>query len=131
MQHIKCYGGHLEYSEAYEFAAKLLGHFAFDLFSPACYLALHFTNPGHNLEAILRRARECLDESDEIVFEDPLGYLVRAVQFPMDSLFPFALKQLVSPSSDGPRTTEAGLVGTTWPMTSQSKSTGGLPPGAV
>lgn len=83
------HSGQREYENAYLFATKILGEVAFDLFAPACYLALQGDNPGRNLENILFYARDGVRlVLHNYIIEDPLTFLLQATNMQEDGCFP-------------------------------------------
>ena len=88
------HSGQQEYRAAYLYATEVLDEYAFDLFAPACYLALQGDNPGRNLESILLFARDGLhDFPDSYIKGDPLAYLVEVTSMSEDKCFPSIVKR--------------------------------------
>jgi hypothetical protein len=88
------HSGQDEYRSAYLFATKLLGESAFDIFSPACYLALQGDNPGRNLETILLYAREKAKiVSRDYITDDPLAFLLEATNMQEEGCFPYVVRR--------------------------------------
>jgi hypothetical protein len=85
------------YGDAYLLATSILGELAFDLFAPACYLALQAENPGHNFAAILSYAKErAKSVSLEQIIEDPLTFLLDAINAREDHSFSLTMKRAMS-----------------------------------
>lgn len=88
------HSGQKEYRSAYLFATKMLDETAFDLFAPACYIALQGDNPGRNLETILLYARDGIEiASREYIVEDPLAFLLEAANMPEEGCFPYVVRR--------------------------------------
>ncbi len=88
------HSGQREYRSAYLFATEALGEYAFDLFAPACYLALQGDNPGRNLETILLFARDSLRYfPDSSITGDPLSYLLEVANMDEEGCFPSVVKK--------------------------------------
>lgn len=86
--------GQAEYRNAYLHATKLLGALAFDIFSPACYLALQGDNPGKNLETILLYARDGINVMPhEYIIKDPLGFLLAETDMQEQGCFPYVVRR--------------------------------------
>jgi hypothetical protein len=85
------------YGGAYLLATSILGELAFDLFAPACYLALQAENPGHNFDAILSYAKERVKSASlEQIIDDPLTFLLDAINAREDHCFPLTVKRAMS-----------------------------------
>jgi hypothetical protein len=82
--------GQREYEHAYLAATHMLGEHAFDLFSPACYLALQGDNPGSNFVHIIHFARDAIHSFD--YRDDPLAFLLEITQMSEEGCFPSIIK---------------------------------------
>jgi hypothetical protein len=88
------HSGQKEYQAAYLYAIEILGEYAFDLFAPACYLALQGDNPGKNLESILLFARDGLRYfPDTYIRGDPLSYLLEVTNMSEEGCFPLVIRR--------------------------------------
>jgi len=88
------HSGQSEYRSAYLLATKVLGKSAFDIFAPACYLALQGDNPGRNLETILLYAKDGVEITPrEYIVEDPLTFLLEATNMQEEGCFPYFVKR--------------------------------------
>jgi hypothetical protein len=84
-------------------ATNVLDDVAFDLFAPACYLALHAEDPGRLLESILFHAKERLHTtSREQIIEDPLTFLLTGTNMREEDLFPIAIRRAMMQGSPMP-----------------------------
>lgn len=97
LNHLKQrHSGQQEYESAYLFATQMLGEHAYDLFAPACYLALQGDNPGRNLESILLFARDGLQHvPPKYITEDPLSYLIEVASLSEDGCFPSVVQKQI------------------------------------
>ncbi|MCA9952187.1 MAG: hypothetical protein KDE48_21195 [Anaerolineales bacterium] len=88
------HSGQQEYRSAYLHATEILGEYAFDLFAPACYLALQGDNPGKNLDSIFLFARDGLDYfPNTFIIEDPLSYLLEVTSMSEEGCFPSVVRK--------------------------------------
>lgn len=96
------HSGQKEYRSAYLFATKILDESAFDLFAPACYLALQGDSPGRNLETILLYARDGVEIAPrEYIVEDPLAFLLEAANMQEEGCFPSVVARSLQQFTQG------------------------------
>ena len=86
--------GQRQYRSAYLFAEEKVGKLAFDLFAPACYLALQYRNPGDTLVALLEHAKEGAQiVPHELIIEDPLTFLLHGTNMQESDCFPLRIRR--------------------------------------
>jgi hypothetical protein len=83
----------ITYGHAYMFATSILGELAFDIFAPACYLALQAEDPGSAFDTIILYAKEHANSVlSEQIIDDPLTFLLNAINRQEDNCFPLVMK---------------------------------------
>jgi hypothetical protein len=96
------HSGQKEYRNAYLIATKMLGESAFELFAPACYIALQGDNPGRNLETIFLYAKDGLQFASHYdIFDDPLTFLLEEAHMQEEGCFPFTVARSLPQFTQG------------------------------
>lgn len=91
LEHLKRrHSNQSQYSKAYLYATDLVGEHAFDVFSPACYLAMQGDHPAQNFTTIVKRAREKLSSMNS--YENPFMYLLDTSGLMLNGCFPSVVR---------------------------------------